>query len=222
MYEFVQVHEFPSTGQFNVSVVVTDGRPGHDVLRYKLLNITSANRAPEIREFNLTLSNSSYGLPGSVVQFVVVLYDLERDPLEVRWDFGDGSPVEYTNVTSFDANGFATCTMEHIYMEIGTYKMWVNVTDRIYGFTGLHREAYSSDVRIDIYVPREIREWDTWDYASLGIFFLIIALLILWGAMGSLKRRRFDKMGMTMEEYLLRKQEMESFDERHTSGKGPE
>lgn len=220
VYTFVQIHEYPVPGQYNVSVVVTDGRPDHDVLRYKLLNITSYNKAPEIREFKVILSNSSYGLPGSVVQFVIVLWDLERDPLEVRWDFGDGSPVEWTNVTSFDEYGNATCYINHTYSEIGNYMMWVNFTDGIYGLTGFHQESWAANVVIDVRAPPIVREWNWWDYVSLALFGLMIASLVVWAGLGSMRRRKLDLMGLTMEEYLLRKEEIKKYEERHRGGEG--
>ncbi len=220
IYTFTQIHEYSRGGEYNVTVVVTDGRPGHEVLRYKLLGITSNNSPPMVRDLYLILSNSSYGLPGLPVQFVLVVFDLERDPLEVRWDFGDGSPFEWTNVTSFDEDGNATCTINHTYMEIGMYKAWANFTDRVYG--PYHEVSYSSLVVIDIRPPEEVRHWDWWDYTSLGILFLVIALLILWALMGTMKRRRIDMMGTTLEEYLLRKKEIENYEERHSDGKGQE
>ncbi len=220
VYTFTQIHEYSMGGEYNVTVVVTDGRPGHAVLRYKLLGITSNNSPPLVRDLYLILSNSSYGYPGLPVQFVLIVFDLERDPLEVRWDFGDGSPYEWTNITSFDEEGNATCTINHTYMEVGNYKAWANFTDRVYG--PYHEVSYSSLVVIDIRPPEEVRYWDWWDYTSLGLFFLLIALLILWAMMGTLKRRRIDMMGTTLEEYLLRKKEIENFDERHRDGKGQE
>lgn len=220
LFKFTQVHEYPTAGQYNVTIVITDGRPGHEVMKYKLLNVTSFNRAPEVMSLRVVLSNSSYGLPGSVVRFELVLFDSERDPLEVRWDFGDGSPVEYTNVTVFDDDGRVRIVVNHTYSDVGNYKMWVNFTDRLYGLTGYHAESYSSLVSIKIPVPVVVREWDWWDYASLTLFFVIIALLVFWAALGSLKRRRIDLLGVTQEEYLHRKKEMEDFDKRHMRGEG--
>ena len=220
--EFIQIHEYPLAGQYNVSVVVTDGRAGHEVMRFKLLNITSYNKAPEVRSLVVILSNNSYGLPGSAVRFELVLFDNERDPLEVRWYFGDGSPAMYTNVSVFDEDGRVRIVVNHTYSEIGTYKAWVNFTDRLYGFTGYHEDSYSSIVVIDIPDPVIIHEWNWWDYASLALFFAIIALLVLWSAMGSLKRRRIDRLGVTAEEYLHRKKEIEEFDKRHMGQEGSE
>ncbi|UCE90802.1 MAG: hypothetical protein JSV90_05040 [Methanobacteriota archaeon] len=217
---FVQIHEYPVAGQFNVSIVITDGRPGHEVMKYKLLNVTSLNLAPEVRSLRVVLSNSSYGLPGSVVRFELVLFDNERDPLEVRWDFGDGSPVEYTNATAFDEDGRVSIVVSHIYSEVGTYRAWVNFTDGLYGLTGYHEDSYCSVVLIDVPDPVIVREWDWWDYASLTLFFVIIVMLVLWAVMGSLKRRRIDMLGVTAEEYLLRKKEVEEFDKRHMREEG--
>lgn len=220
VYTFRQPHQFSASGQYNVSVMITDGRPGHEVLRYKLVNVSSNNSSPFVRDFVITLSNSSYGLPGSVVQFKLVLFDLERDPLEVMWDFGDGSAVEWTNVTFFDEDGLATCFINHTYSEVGRYGLLVNFTDGIYGLKGYHAESWAGLVVISIPPLVVVRQWDWWDYTSLGIFSLSTCLLVVWAVMGSVRRSRLDMMGTTMEEYLLRKQELEKYDERHKGQEG--
>jgi hypothetical protein len=220
LYPFTQIHEYPVAGQYNVSIVITDGRPGHEIMKFKLLNVTSYNLAPEVRSLRVVLSNSSYGLPGSVARFELVLFDSERDPLEVIWNFGDGSPLMYTNVTVFDEDCRVRIVVNHTYYEVGTYKAWVNFTDRLYGLTGYHEESYSSIVLIDVPDPVIVREWDWWDYASLSLFFVMIALLVLWAVMGSVRRRRIDMLGVTPEEYLHRKKEIEEFDKRHMREEG--
>lgn len=220
VYTFTQAHRFYASGQFKVSLVVTDGRPGHEVLRYKLVNVSSNNSAPEVKDFRVVLSNSSYGLPGSVVHFILVLFDLERDPIQVAWDFGDSSPVEWTNVTSFDESGYATCTIDHIYSAVGRYTVRINFTDGIYGLLGYHADTWSGLVVIAISSPDSARVWDWWDYTSLGLFWLSVGLLCMWAVMGSIKRSRLDKMGVTPEEYLLRKEELERYDERHRGKEG--
>lgn len=220
VWTFSQVHTYQKPGQYNVSVIVTDGRPGHEVLRYKLVSISSNNSAPKIKDLKIILSNSSYGEPGSVVQFVLILYDLERNPLTVMWVFGDGSPVEWTNVSAFDETGNATCFMNHTYSVAGKYDVWVNFTDGIYGREGLNNGSWSALVVIDTKASEVFRVWNWWDYASLSIFLLAIALLVMWGLWGTIRRRQLDKMGTTMEEYILRKKELKDYDERHEGGRG--
>jgi hypothetical protein len=215
LYTFKQIHEFPGTGQYNVSVMITDGRDGHEVLRYRLLNVSSNNSRPEVFDLDVIYSNGSYGLPGTVVVIILTLYDLERDPLQVAWDFKDGSPIEWTNVSSFAENGTAVCTVNHIFEEIGNYRVMVNFTDGIVGIRGLH--AASCEIFITIKIPKiiPVRIWDLWDYASLSTFLLICGLLVMWAVMGSMKRKRLDMMGTTLEEYMLRKQEIEEYERKH-------
>ena len=220
VYTFNQTHRFAATGQYNVSVLVTDGRPGHEVLRYKLVNVSSNNSSPRIRNLNIILSNSSYGMPGSVVRFILVLSDNERDPLEVMWNFGDGSPIEWTNVTSFGPDGNVTCYMNHTFMAVGQYTVWINFTDGVYGASGLHQESWSALVVIDTADTVTVRSWNLWDYTSLALFFASIALLILWAVMGSVRRSRLDTMGTTEEEHRLRMQELEQYDKRHKGKEG--
>jgi hypothetical protein len=222
IFDFVQIHEYSTWGQYNVSVLVTDGREGHDVLRYKLVNISAINAAPEVRGLVLLLDNGSFGSPGTVVEIILTLYDREQDPLTVSWDLGDGSPVQWTNVSSFSENGTAICRIEHIYDEVGDYTVRINYTDGIVGLRGLHKGLW------EVYVPIKyphiivVRYWDWWDYGSLSLFILSLALLVLWAVMGSIKRSRLDMMGTTMEEYLLRKQEIESYEKRHKGEGGNE
>ena len=215
---FIQPHVFYLTGPFNVSVVVTDGRPGHEVLRYRLVNVTSNNSAPEVRDFIVILSNSSYGAPGSIVQFILIVFDLERDPVSIVWDFGDGSALFWTNVTAFDATGNSTCYANHSYSSVGKYVVWINYTDNVFGRDGYHSSTWTGFVTIDI--PKEIvvRVWDWWDYTSLGLFGALCALVAAWPIFGAVKRGRLDRMGMTMEEYLIKRQ----LEEDALKPKGPE
>lgn len=220
MYWFYQTHNYSKSGCYNVSVRITDGRAGHEVLRYKLVLVTSTNRSPEVRGMIVELSNRDFGLPGSVVNFTIVLFDFERDPLIVSWDFGDGSPLEWTNVTSFDENGNATILMTHVYVSVGKYNLTINFTDGIYGRRGLHEETWIVFVTIRTEKVNPDRYWDLWDYTSLGLFILSLCLLVLWAIMGSVKRSRVDMMGTTLEEYMLRKQELERYDKKHGGGEG--
>lgn len=206
VYTFIQLHVFYITGPFNVSVTVTDGRPGHEVLRYKLVNVTSNNSAPEVRDFRVLLSNSSYAVPGSVVQFVLVIFDLERDPVTIVWDFGDGSPRYWTNVTAYDVAGNATCFANHSYALVGKYSVLINFTDNIFGRDGYHNESWTGFVTVDIASTIAVRIWNWWDYASLSLFVLTCALLCVWAMSGTIKRSRLDRQGMTVEEYAIRKQ----------------
>jgi len=220
VYTFNQTHQYSVPGQYNVSVIVTDGRVGHEVLRCRLVNITSNNAAPEVRDLIIILSNSSYGLPGSVVQFILVLYDLECNPLEIVWNFGDGSPLEWANVSSFAENGTVVCRINHTYAAVGNYKVLINFTDGIYGIRGYHQETWTAYLKIDVPHLVVVRVWNWWDYTSLSIFILSICLLVVWAVMGSVRRSRLDTMGTTPEEYLLRKQELDEYDERHRGGEG--
>lgn len=220
VYTFDQIHNFTHAGQFNVSVMITDGRPGHEVLTYKLVNVSENNSAPQAMDFNIVLSNSSYGLPGSVVQFIILLFDYEQDPLTVSWDFGDGSPIEWTNTTMYDLDGNAVCMINHTYAEIGDYTVLVNFTDGRYSLIGLHQETLIGRAVIDVRSDQIVRVWDWWDYASLSMFILSIALLVLWSVSGVVKHSRMDKMGVSLEEYKLRQKELNQYDKKHMGKEG--
>ena len=220
VYTIDQVHEFTASGQYNVSVVVTDGREGHEVLRHKLVNVTSNNSSPQVVDFDVILSHSSYGLPGSVVQFIIVLFDNERNPLTVSWDFGDGSPIEWTNTTVFNESGHAVCMINHTYSEEGDYTVLVNFTDGLYGLIGLHEDSWSGLVVIGVGSEDTVRVWDWWDYTSLTLFMVCIGLLFLWSVSGVIRRRRLDRMGVSVEEYLLRKQELDQYEEKRKGREG--
>jgi hypothetical protein len=220
VYTLDQAHEFLAAGQYNVSVTVTDGRSGHEVVRYKLLNITSNNSAPQVTDFDIVLSNTDHGLPGSVVQFVIVIFDRERDMLTVSWDFGDGSPIEWTNATLYSKTGNATFTINHTYAEEGDYTVIVCFTDGMYSSSGLHEDSWSGFVRIEVRAEDVVRVWDWWDYSSLTLFIISIGLLFLWSVSGVMRRRRLDRMGVTLEEYQLRKLELTKYEEKHKGEEG--
>jgi hypothetical protein len=219
MYTIYQMHEFNVAGPYNVSVMVTDGREGHEVLRYKLINVTSNNSAPLVKDFDIILSNVDHGIPGSVVQFLIVLFDKECDPLTVSWDFGDGSPIEWTNTTVFNETGYAVCRINHTYAEKGNYTVFISFTDNAYGIRGLHLDSWSGLAIIDLRAEDVVRVWDWWDYTSLSLFIMSAGLLVLWSASGVIRRRRLDRMGITLEEYLLRKNELEEYDRKQKGGK---
>lgn len=218
VYTFIQLHVFNITGPFNVSVIVTDGRPGHEVLRYKRVNVTSNNSAPEVKDFQVLLSNSSYAAPGSVVQFILVIFDLERDPVTIIWNFGDGSALYWTNITAYDATGNATCYANHTYTTVGKYNVWINFTDNVFGRDGYHNETWTGFVTVSLASSIVVRVWDWWDYTSLSLFIIGCVLLGVWGLSGTIKRGRLDRQGMTVEEYAIRKQ----LEDNVMRPKGPE
>ncbi|MDQ1372551.1 MAG: hypothetical protein QG582_1469, partial [Candidatus Thermoplasmatota archaeon] len=50
IYTFDQDRRFNTTGSFNISATVTDGLEGHDVTKYRLVNVTSNNLPPVVIE----------------------------------------------------------------------------------------------------------------------------------------------------------------------------
>ncbi len=202
-YTFYQLHTFTDPGIYNVSVLVSDGRAGHDVSRYGLVTIMSNNSRPVVLGFNRTLSNGSIGAPGSTSRFTLTIMDAEMDPIDILWDFGDGTPTQRVTVTEFDEELRARCTMEHVYVNVGSYTVTVWYTDHKFD-TSYHNGSASCAVTIAEAVVPVVRAWNWWDYTSLGLVFGTFGLIIVrWVYIGH-KRKLLDQRGQTLEEYRTR------------------
>jgi hypothetical protein len=196
---------------FNVSAVATDGRDGHEVLRWRLVNVSSNNSAPDIVGFVISHTNGSFSLPNTSVGFTIVFYDAESDPINVTIEFGDGSVPIWFFLTEFNETGCAVVQFNHTYLSVGDFSLYINFTDYKFS-TSSHDARWKALVRIDTTDAVKVRVWDIWDYVGLAILFLMVASLIAWGWMGVRKRKALDKMGMTLDEYRLHKEVAGSFD----------
>lgn len=138
VYAFAQVHRFNDPGEFNVSVEITDGRLGHEVTKYLILNITSTNKPPSIIKFSYQ-THGPRAFVGEQLLFEVVLTDPELDVIELIWDFGDGSPYDYHNLTDY-IDGNVTDYENHTFMVPGNYIMNLRYTDNEIGLFNHSKE----------------------------------------------------------------------------------
>ena len=201
-YTFVQIRNYTDEGVFNVTVNVTDGRPGHTVSLYKVVTVLSTNAAPSLRNAAPTYwGNGSFGAPNQTVNFTLKIYDAEEDPLTVMVDFGDGSPKLFANLTEF-VDGNTTLTFQHSYERIGNYTVHINYTD---SKIGLSEHDMNVTLDVKIYEPRPYIPviWDWWDYTSLSLFCMIPVIAVVRFVMVGRQRKQLEKEGMTLEEWKL-------------------
>ncbi len=153
---FRQVRSYTDTGIFNVTVMVTDGRPDHEVVTYRLLTISSGNLPPILSHISLSFAESrSYAFVGEEVVVTAVFTDLEEDPLELEWDFGDGTSKVLVTLTDYDECS-VTATVMHVYSAAETYyTLTINYTDNeLFGVLN-HEKHFEMliDVRVDDELP---------------------------------------------------------------------
>ena len=220
IHGIVQEHEFDAAGYYNVTLTVTDGWFNHTVVRWKVVTVTSDNRAPTIVDVDVVHTNGSYSIPGSVVGFVLKFFDYERDPIEVTWDFGDNTTWVTLNLTDFDELGVVVCEVNHTYMVRGEYKARVTYTDHMFD-TDYHNDSVNITVRIRFYEATVVEPWDVWDYVGLGLLFGFFAAIAGWVVYGNIRRKRIDRWGMTWDEYMMRKKEVKLSDLGRKDKVGP-
>ena len=157
LFTFVQMHRYTAIGQYNVSIEFSDGRQDHNRSEFLIVTVTPANMPPEVILFSL----GAYGPPnkppidfvGEAVPFRAVISDSEHDSIELVWDFGDGEPHVYDNVTQY-VDGNATSWVNHTFVNPGNYTIMIWYTDGESGY-GDHSKEYSFyyvEVRVD-YTP---------------------------------------------------------------------
>lgn len=203
----IQKHNYTSSGMFNVSAVLTDGWVGHEVLRWRTINVSSNNSVPGIISLRISHTNQSFSMPDMPVGFTIVFQDRESDPINVTIEFGDGTEGMSFYVDEFNETGCATIAFNHTYARVGDYTMYINFTDNMFS-TRSHDQNWTALVKIDIEEVRIPRYWNVWDYVGLALLFSLFGSLIAWGFLGVRKRKTLDRMGLTWEEYNLRKEEI--------------
>lgn len=212
IYKFNQDRLFNTTGSFNISATVTDGLEGHDVTKYRLVNVTSSNLPPVVIELNFTYDTGDFALPDESIEFTLTLSDPEMDVLEVVWDFGDNTSLVYFNLTEY-VNGVATCAVNHTFSEVGTYNLTISYTDNQIGLL-THEKVKYAYVTIDNLRIAASEAWSWWDYTSLALLILIPVVFILNMMRLNINRRRLEaKGGMSWEEMKLREGEMSTEEE---------
>lgn len=214
----VQLHNYTRAGSYNVTATATDGWYGHEVVVWRYINVSSNNSAPTIIEFLTLHTNDSWSLPNTPVGFVVVFFDRDKDPINLTIEFGDGSDRLTYYLEDFNETGCIQITFNHSYARVGDYIMWMNFTDNQFSLTP-HDASWQALVKIDEEVHRVPRIWDVWDYVGLGLLLGAVVSMMTWGILGVRKRKVLDRMGITWEEYLMRKKD-ESFDLKAREGEG--
>ena len=202
IYTFVQQRNYTEAGEFNISVVISDGRPGHDILIYKLVTIGSTNRGPSIVSVVAQLPpGRSYALRNETTNFTMVIQDDESDPIEVIIDFGDGSPLLYMNLTGL-VESRVTATFSHAYSDVGNYTISIRYSDNKIGLFE-HTSVYN--ITVTVLNPTIVPSisWDWWDYTSLAMFCMIPVIIVLRFIQVAQKRKRLEAEGMTLEEWRL-------------------
>ncbi|MGQ9588398.1 MAG: PKD domain-containing protein, partial [Thermoplasmata archaeon] len=192
-----------------VTVAVTDGREGHEVLAQCIVNITSNNLPPSL-VIGIAFAygpNMTHALPDEVMNFLVVISDPEHDPIELVWDFGDYSPRVYLNLTVYDENGTVMSSVSHSYAATGEYTITVWFTDNKVGLLN-HSKVITAIVKVDVERVVVPKRWDWWDYTSLGLVWMIPVLVVILYGNGRRKMKRLSAEGLTIEEERIRRERM--------------
>ena len=200
-YVFVQVRNYTEAGEFNITVLVTDGRPGHEILVYKNITVSSNNRPPNMASFDYSLSGGTKARANEVLNFTMVIRDIDLDAIEVVIDFGDNSSRLYLNLTEF-IDGNLTYTFSHIYTKVGNYTITIWYTDNKIGLFQ-HDKEYTTFITIEEPLVVEVVVWNWWDYFTLSLVALAPVLVVLRFAVIARRRKSLEAEGMTLEEWKL-------------------
>ena len=180
-YRYRQVLQFTETGSYPITVTVTDGRPGHEVQRTTIVNVSSNNLPPSVLAFNHDpYAQGDFASPDESVKFRLVITDSERDAIELAWDFGDGSPMLYMNLTNYDANGNITVSVNHSYAMKGNYTVTIVLTDNKIGYFN-HTLTSTMPIRVSVRPPA-ISEFPNVLVPTIGILVLFIGAAIRRGS----------------------------------------
>lgn len=204
----IQVHAYTVTGQYNVTANVTDGQ-GHWVLTYRLINVSSDNTPPEFVSSNITYpqGRGDYATPNETVYITYILKDDQLDPIRLLINWGDGSPVFNITLSNY-VNGTVTYVANHSYTKVGEYIVIVNVTDNMIG-KGMHAFNFSLNVKIDYEPILNLNSWSWWDSTTLAILLMIPILIAVWWVNERRKQKALDDAGVTYDQWLVRKKEIQ-------------
>jgi len=134
-----------------------------------------------------------------------VMTDREHDALELTWDFGDGSPMLYMNLTNYDAKGNITVSVNHSYALKGNYVVTIVLTDNKIGYFN-HTLTSKMPIQVSIKPPVVVMNWDWWDYTSLALLMMIPIGSIGWIFLLRRQRQHIEDQGMTFDEWRLKKE----------------
>lgn len=218
-YRFNQTVNYTHSGIFNISVVLTDGRANHTIYLFKIMRISSTNKAPSVVDLNFTYpTHDDFALPNETVYARYTFYDEEHDTIQVIVDWGDGT-VEYFNVTESEYNESdeASLTIAHSYNITGSITVVFFYTDNQIGF-GDH--FLYQNLSIEVKIPQVFppKNWSWWDYTSLGLVLMIPVLIAIRFFMVAARRKRLEKTGLSLEEWKLIKSEQLDQQEKDQKG----
>lgn len=148
-------HAYASPGNYTIRLWATDGAGkcvwgGTACIASHLVNASAAveilgNRAPTV---SLSLSTPPQ-YTGRPAGFTVALYDPDGDPLNLTWDFGDGTWLtNYTNATSDAVHALSRSVQvfqNHTYLKPGPPPSY-NYTVQVWGDDGHGHNVSSSTV----------------------------------------------------------------------------
>ncbi len=203
IYTFKQERYFNQTGEYNVSVVVSDGIPGHEVVSYREFTVASNNMPPSIDTVDIVYDAGNYAVPGEAVTFSVTLSDPEMDTIEITWDFGDNSSILSFNLTEY-VDGNVTCVVNHSYSEVGTYNVTIWYSDNEIFGTLTHERIKMLTVIVDTPFERAVDSWSWWDYTSLIAVLMVPVALVMNLVWTRRRRKRLEAQGISLEELELR------------------
>jgi len=206
-YTFTVEHQYTVPGQYNITVNISDGK-GHELTRYRVVNVTSDNRGPDFTGVATIYpeGRGDYAEPNETIYIRLMVSDAEFDAINFTIDWGDGS--EWLNITLSDyVDGNVTLEVGHSYAVSGQYIVRIVMTDSQIG-KGEHVLYWNLSVKIE-YKKIVIDEgWSWWDYTSLGLIALIPIVVAIWIGANRRRQRQLDDAGITYDQWLTRKSEI--------------
>jgi len=203
LYGFIQQRNYTDAGNFTVSVTITDGVAGHEILLLTVVQVNSSNLPPSLHSLDFNVSMGSYALKNELLNFTLILSDPERNPIEVMIDFGDNSSRLYFNLTDFVDNN-VTIAFSHSYANLGDYLIQIFYSDNKVGL-GEHSKVRNVTIKVDEPPVVVKTSWSWWDYTSLGLVCMMPVLVVLRFIQMARRRRSIEDMGMTYDEWKLLK-----------------
>ena len=203
---FYQVRNYTDAGDFNITALVTDGRPGHDTLLNMTMTVMSTNRAPEAMLLPFKYWTGDYAVPPETLNFTIIFSDAERDPIEVIVDWGDNSTLEFYNLTAFDDKNI-TLILSHTYTHAGAFNLTILYTDNRLGLFN-HSRNLTNLVTVKVPPIVIVYRWSWWDFTSFALFCMIPGGAIARFYQVSRQRKKLELEGLTLEEWKLVRSEM--------------
>jgi hypothetical protein len=214
---FNQTRNYTEVGSYYINVTLTDGRPGHVLTTSLILNISGTN-LPPIVSVEYKYASGDFARTGEIITFTINGSDHEEDPIQLVIDFGDGSPLEYYNLTVF-VDGLSIITVNHSYSTTGQKNITLNYTDNR---KGIGDHVISTQVNVDVDAPDVVivSKWSWWDYTGLGMFAMMPILVAARFIFVARRRKKADEEGVSLEEWYIIQEQMRST-EKNGKAKNP-